>query len=258
MNPALQTVYSDLIDEIFSNTVKTKNEFKIQSWRRKAEALRSVDIFQYKLMSAIIDTYENKNEKARQVTQSALLLTQDNSYKAMAYRVIGNSYAHEGNCKGAMDSYWNAYNLTMSPKYFYSFFNTGTTYDLYDGRMENMKSLSLSDQENIKKELTELKQEIEDILHSNINLEVYRDVLSAAYKVFFSHCAGSIIRFPSVSDSNVSTILFNPDLDLAIIEVLNDEMSSALVNLLDKYEYEELLNFPIIFSSEDYSKNAAS
>lgn len=258
MNPALQTVYSDLINEIFSNIVKTKNEFKIRGWRRKAETLKSIDIFQYKLMLAIIDTYENKNEQARKAVHSALLLTQDNSYKAMAYRVIGNSYAHEGNCQKAMDSYWTAYTLTLSPKYFYSFFNTGSTYDLYDERMENMKSLSLDDQENIKKELAILKQEIEDIVNSNVNLEAYRDVLAAAYKVFFSYCAGGITRFPSVSDSNVSTILFNSDLDLSTIEVLNDEMSSALVNLLDKYEYEELLNFPIIFSSENYSKNAAN
>ena len=222
MNPAPKTVYLDLLSEIFSAVVKTKSEFKIRSWERKAESLKSVDLFQYKLMLAILETYRNENKKARSTTQAALLLTQSNVHKAMAYRVIGNSYTHQGNYRKAMDSYWTAYTLTLNPDYFYAFFNTGTSYDLYDERMNNMKSLNLNDQKIIKKELEDLKEEIQNLKNSNLNLDIYRDILSAAYAVFFSNCSGKITRFPSVSDSNISTIFFKPELDLDTIGLLID------------------------------------
>ncbi|RZG63920.1 hypothetical protein EXE25_18235 [Acinetobacter bouvetii] len=253
MNPAVKTVYSDLVSEIFSSTVKTKSEFKIQSWRRKAESLKAVDVFQYKLMLAILDAYISENDRARSVAESALLLTQSESYKGMAYRVIGNCYAHQGLYREALDSYWAAYKVTLDSTYFFAFFGTAVSYDFYDERMNEMKSLNESDQKYIKTELSSLNKEISKLENSNLNLEIYRDILSSAYAVFFSSCAGKIIRYPDVSDSNVSTILFNPELDLATIGLLNDEMSNALVDLLEKYEYEELLKYPIIFTSDDYS-----
>lgn len=256
MNPAPKTVYSDLLSEIFSVTVKTRSELKIQSWIRKAESLKSVDPFQYKLMLGIIETYKNENEKARSTAEAAILLTQSNAYKAMAYRVIGNSYTHQGDYRKAMDSYWSAYILTLNSDYFYTFFKTGTNYDLYDERMNQMQSLSLSDQNTISKELEGLKDDIQQLNNLNLNPDIYRDILSAAYSVFFSNCCGKITRFPSISDSNISTILYQPNLDLKTVGLLNDEMNDSLVNLLEKYEYDELLKYPIFFSSEDYSNNS--
>jgi len=257
MNPAPKTVYSDLLSEIFSGILKTKSEFKIQSWRRKAESLKAVDIFQYKLMLVILDTYINENDRARSAAEAALLLTQNESCKAMAYRVIGNCYMHQGLYKEALDSYWVAYKLTLDSTYFFAFFGTAASYDFYDERMNEMKSLNEDDKKYIKTELEGLNKEINKLENSNLNLEIYRDILSAAYTVFFSNCVGKIVRYPDVSDSNVSTILFNPELDLDTVGLLNDEMSNALVDLLEKYEYEELLKYPIIFTSDDYSTNVA-
>lgn len=257
MNPAPKTVYSDLLSEIFSSVVKTKSEFKIQSWIRKAERLKSVDLFQHKLMLAILDTYRNENEKARSTAQAALLLTQSNLHKAMAYRVIGNCYSHQGLYKEALDAFWMAYKLTLDSTYFFAFFGTAASYDFYDERINDMKSLNEDDKKYVKTEIEDLKNEINKLENSNLSLDTYRDILSAAYTVFFSNCVGKITRYPDVSDSNVSTILFNPELDLKTVGLLNDEMNNALVDLLEKYDYEELLKYPIIFTSDNYSTNLA-
>ncbi|WP_111895937.1 hypothetical protein [Acinetobacter sp. MB5] len=252
MNPIPKSVYSDLLNEIFSSLVKTKSEIKIQAWRRKAESLGSVDLFQHKLMLSILDAYINKNEQAIKKAETALLLTQNNFYRGMAYRVIGNCYAHLGKYQQAMDAYWYAYETTKDPEYFYTFFQAATCYDFYDKRMLEMKSLKKDDQVRFKELLDHLNSEIKKLETHNLNLDLYRDILSEAYKVFFANCSGKVTRFASVADSNVSSILFNPELNLETVGLLNDQMNDSLVNLLDKYEFDEILKYPIIFTSENY------
>lgn len=253
MNPNPASIYSDLVDEIFSSNVKTKNEFKIRTWRRKAEKLKSVDVFQYKLMLSILDTYENKNAEAVKQAEAAILLTTDIGKKAMAHRVIGNCFTHMGNYKMAQDAFWCAYELTRNPEYFKSFFSTGTCYDFLDQRMFDMKSLSTDDKIKLNKTLEGLTLEIKKIEENNLNINVYRDVLSEAYKIYFANCSGRLTRYPTVTDSSLSSILFNPRLDLETIGLLNDEMNDALVSLLEKYDFDEILKYPVVFTSEDYS-----
>ena len=66
--------------------------------------------------------------------------------------------------------------------------------------------------------------------------------------LFRSH----VHRFVEVQDQQVSTILFNTDLDLDTVMLLNDGLNEELVNLLDSYEYEDLLKYPIIFTAENF------
>ena len=252
MNPAPKTVYSDLLDEMFSGTVKTENTFKIQSWKRKAETLKSVSIFQYKLMTAILETYTNNNKGAASIAESALLLTQDKQLKAMAYRVIGNCHTHNGNPILALDAYWEAYNLTLDSTYFYDAFTVGTSYVLYDERMNDMKSLNQKDKDYIQDELQKLSDEIYTANSNNLNLSLYRDILSSAYKIYFSNCVGRVTRYPNISNNQIGTILFNPSWDFETVNLLNNQLNDALVVLLNKYDYEELLKYPIIFTSENF------
>ena len=136
-----QTIDTKIIDAMFTNVVKTSSVFKIESWKRDAEKIRSVDILKYKTILGTIAAYENKNDEALRLYRSILQLTTDTSYHAMTYGNIGNVLGHMGNYLGAVDSYWKAFELTNDPSYFSSFFKLCRIYYLDDQRLKNMKSL---------------------------------------------------------------------------------------------------------------------
>lgn len=254
--PALQTVYSEIIDEMFSEVEKTTSEFKIHSWKRRAEKLKAVDTFQYKVLMAIISAYENDNSSGIRAINSALALTSNSSKKAMAYRCIGNMKFHMGRPQESLDAYWLAYQLTHEPSYFESFLSVVTNFVLYDPRIEDMKSLDQEKKAIFQERLANFLKETEDLQSSRLDVEMYRSILIEAFKIYFSYCSGEVHRLTINTDSHLSTILFNSELSLEVIGKLNDEMSEALVNLLDHYDYEEILKFPIIFTSEDHANEA--
>lgn len=254
MTPAPKTAYSEIVDEMFSNTWKTKQEFKIHSWKLRAEKLKNVSVFEYKLLTSILAAYENKNEEGIRIAKAALQLTEDSSMQASAYRCIGNMLFHLGRYESALDTYWNAYCISKNVFYFDICLSLAGNFILYDKRLEDMKSFDQDKRIKFQDKLSSIASELDMMTSSNIDLELYRTVLQTAYSIFFSHCSGMITRFSDTSDSNVTTILFNENLTLSAVEVLNDDMNKALVDLLDKYDYEELLKYPIIFTSESYSK----
>ncbi|WP_180025343.1 hypothetical protein [Acinetobacter sp. YH16049] len=250
--PALQTVYSEIIDEMFSEVEKTTSEFKIHSWKRRAEKLKTIDMFQYKVLIAIISAYENDNDLGIRLTKSALALTSNNSKKAMAYRCIGNMSFHIGAIQDSLDAYWTAYQLTYDPGYFASFIGIVTNFVLLDPRIEDMKSLDQQKKAIFQEKIANSIREIEDIEKNNLKLETYRSILVEAFKIYFSYCSGQIHRLTMNTDAHLSTLLFNPELSLELVGKMNEEMSEALVGLLDHYEYEEILKFPIVFTSENH------
>lgn len=253
MIPAPKTIYSEIMDEMFSCVIKTKNEFKIQSWKRKIEKVKAVDIFQYKILTAAMAGYENKNEEGIKIANTIFALTNDIGRQAGIHRTVGNLFFHQGKFDEAFNSYWSAYELTLDPEYYIAALSVATSFDLYDSRLRNMKSFDSEAKNKIAQEIALLEREINKISELGLNINIYRDVLSAAYRVFFEHCIGRIIRKPNISDSSISCIFFNTDLSLEIVGVLNDDMTNALVDMLDKYDYEELLKYPVLFTSENYS-----
>lgn len=256
MIPAPKTIYSEIMDEMFSCVIKTKSEFKIQSWKRKIEKVKAIDIFQYKILTVAMAGYENKNEEGIRVANTIFSLTRDLGKQAEAHRIIGNLFFQQGKFNEAFVAYWNAYDLTLDPEYYKAALSVATSFDLYDSRLRNMKSFDSEAKNLIDHELTLLESEISKISDLGFNINIYRDVLSAAYQVFFTHCAGRIVRKPNVTDANISCIFYNTDLDLETIGVLNDDMTNILVDMLDRYDYEELLKYPVLFTSEKYGVTA--
>lgn len=257
MIPAPQTIYSDIVDEMFTNIVKTTSEFKIHSWKRKAENLKAVDIFQYKLLISILMAYENRNSDALKEARSIFPLATTPIKKAMLLKTIGNIHFHIiGGYLEAWNSYWEAYELTRDESYFECCLLVSTNFNLYDSRLEDMKSLNPETKDRVQSELEGLKVEIHKINSSNLNIEIYREILNYAYTIFFTYCNRQVTRFPNISDSNISTILFNTELNSDTVELLNDKMNDALVALLEKYDYEELLKYPILFTAEEYANLA--
>lgn len=255
--PALQTVYSEIIDEMFSEVEKTTSEFKIHSWKRRAEKLKAVDIIQYKILIAIIQAYENNNSLGLDTLNSVLSLTRDVSHRAQVYRCIGNMQFHLGKTQEALDAYWDGYQLTHDSRFYDSFLSVVSNYVFYDQRIHDMKSLDCKKREIFTKKVETFLAELELLKANNLNVDVYRDILIEAFKIYFSYCSGQINRLTIVADSNLSTFLFNSKLSLDMVVKLNDEMSTALVGLLDKHDYDELLKFPIIFTAENHLNSAS-
>ena len=248
-----QTIDTKIIDAMFTNVVKTSSVFKIESWKRDAEKIRSVDILKYKTILGTIAAYENKNDEALRLYRSILQLTTDTSYHAMTYGNIGNVLGHMGNYLGAVDSYWKAFELTNDPSYFSSFFKLCRIYYLDDQRLKNMKSLDKDKRSFFEAEFLKLQETRQEIIeNNNLNLDLYREILKSAFSVFFKYCTNHVHRFVEVQDQQVSTILFNTDLDLDTVMLLNDGLNEELVNLLDSYEYEDISKYPIIFTAENF------
>ncbi|OTG82312.1 hypothetical protein B9T27_08740 [Acinetobacter sp. ANC 4648] len=59
--PALQTISSEIINEMFSSVVNTTSEFRIHAWKLKIDKLKNVDLFEYKILTAILSAYVNNN-----------------------------------------------------------------------------------------------------------------------------------------------------------------------------------------------------
>jgi len=248
-----QTTDTKIFDAMFTNVVKTSSVFKIRSWKRDAEKIRSVDILKYKTILGTIAAYENKNDEALGLYRSILQLTTDTSYHAMTYGNIGNVLGHMGNYLGAIDSYWKAFELTKDASYFSSFFKLCRIYYLDDERLKNMKSLDKDKRSFFEAEFLKLEETRQEIMeNNNLNLDLYREILKSAFSVFFKYCTNNVHRFVEVQDQQISTILFNTDLDLDTVMLLNDGLNEELVNLLDSYEYEDLIKYPIIFTAENF------
>lgn len=181
-----QTIDTKIIDAMFTNVVKTSSVFKIESWKRDAEKIRSVDILKYKTILGTIAAYENKNDEALRLYRSILQLTTDTSYHAMTYGNIGNVLGHMGNYLGAVDSYWKAFELTNDPSYFSSFFKLCRIYYLDDQRLKNMKSLDKDKRSFFEAEFLKLQETRQEIIeNNNLNLDLYREILKSAFSVFF-------------------------------------------------------------------------
>ncbi|WP_179996782.1 tetratricopeptide repeat protein [Acinetobacter sp. YH16051] len=251
-----QTIDKSIFDAMFSNVRKTSSVFKIQSWKRDAEKVRSIDICKYKAILGTIAAYENKHDEAINIFKSILLLTKDCGYQAMIYSNIANVLGHAGKYSEAIDSYWKAFELSNNPSYFESFFNLCKIYYINDQRLTNMKSLDDNKKKFYEQELLSLNETRQEIIeNTNLNLDLYRDVLKVAFSVFFTHCNNQVNRFIEVNDSQISTILFNTDLDLETVMLLNEGMNDKFLDLLDSYEYEELIKYPIIFTAENFKSN---
>lgn len=132
MIPALQTIYSEVLNEMFSSVVKTTNEFKIRSWKLKIDKLKSVDLFEYKLLTAILSAYINKNDEGIEIAKSAKHYASSNEDLARVYEAIGNMLFHKGCYVEAMDSFWEAYNLTKNIVYFQMFLAFSTNFAIHD------------------------------------------------------------------------------------------------------------------------------
>lgn len=255
MNPSPKTVFSEITEEMFLNVVKTTSEFKIQSWKRKAEKLKSVDIFKYKILISNILLYQNKVDEALSTAESLLPIATTPDERAKVLGAMGNIRSLQiGGYVKAKEYYWEAYELTQSEKYFESYFLLATNFYFYDSRLENMRALNIATKTSLQHKLRSFKEDINLINNNKLNIEVYRDILNHAYILFYNYCCRVFTRIPIVYDTSISTIVFNNELDTSIVEILNDEMSQILVGLLDKYEYEELLKYPIIFTAEDYNR----
>lgn len=253
MIPALQTIYGEIIQEMFSSVVKTTNDIKIRGWRTKIGKLKDIDPFEYKLLSAILSAYVNNNDEGINIAESARALSNSVENHARIEEAIGNMLFHKGNFIEAMDSYWKAYDLTKDVGYFISFLATATNFATDDPRLELMKTINIEDRDSLNERLNMARYEQICLRKSGLDILVYRDVIKAAFTTFYLHCSGTLTRHPKYSDSNISTIIFNTELDVKTVGILNDHLSDKLVDLLEFHDFEELLKYPIIFTSEDYS-----
>lgn len=249
---SLDTIDQEILTEMLSSVRKITNEVKIKRWKREAEKLRNVSMFNYKSLLGAIATYENNNIEAINYFDSAIALTQSTQNKAGTWSNIANTYAHLGDFSRAIDSMFKAFELTYSPEYYVHAFSICKLYYLNDDRLKIMKSLSPEQKKYYEESLQRLESTIEDFSNKNLNLDIYRAIIQKAFSVFFTYCNYRIHRFTEISDNNISTILFNVDLDIETVSLLNNDMNDALVDLLDTYEYDELLKYPIIFTSENF------
>jgi len=253
MIPALQTIYSEVLNEMFSNVVKTTNEFKIRTWKLKIDKLKNVDLFAYKLLSAILSAYVNKNDEGIEIAKSAKHYASSNEDLAGVYEAIGNMLFHKGCYVEAMNSHWKAYDLTKNIDYFQTFLAISTNFAIYDPRLELMKSINIDERYFLIERIENSKIEQSCMEKSGLDIVLYREVITCAFKTFYTFCSGQLLRHPSYSDSNVSTILFNTGLDTNTVGLLNDRLSDAFVDMLDEHDFEDLLKYPVIFTSEDYT-----
>lgn len=253
MIPALQTISSEIIQEMFSSVVKTTNEFRIRAWKLKIDKLKSVDLFEYKILTAILSAYVNKNDEAIEIVKSAKHYASSKEDLARVHEAIGNMLFHKGCYVEAMNSFWEAYDLTKDITYFHSFLSFSTNFAIYDPRLEQMKSINIDDREFLIEKIEASKIEQFCIEKSGLDIVLYREVITCAFTTFYTFCSGQLLRHPSYSDSNVSTILFNTGLDRNTVGLLNDRFSDALVDMLDEHDFEDLLKYPVIFTSEDYT-----
>lgn len=253
MTPVLKTIDSDIKSEMFANVLKVTNGVKIHSWKMKAEKLKAHERIKYEILKAIIESYENKNDQAIETSKRTLLLTSNTSLQASIYRNIGNMYTHVGDFLNAIDSYWQAYKITLAPSYYDAALSIAKLYFVQDERLYDMKSFDQKKKEEVQASLLNLDIDLKEMQAIHLNLDLYRDILSSAFTIFFRHCCDNLQRLLDISDSNLSTILFNPNLDLKTVELLNDEMNEELIKLLDKYDYEDILKYPVLFSAENFA-----
>lgn len=253
MTALLKTIDSDIKAEMFANVLKVTNGVKIHSWKMKAEKLKDHERIKYEILKAIIKSYENKNDQAIETSKKTLLLTSNTSLQASIHRNIGNMYTHVGDFLNAIDSYWQAYRITLAPSYYDAALSIAKLYFVHDKRLYDMKSFDQKKKEEVQASLSDLDIDLQEIQAIDLNLDLYRDILSSAFTIFFRHCCDNLQRLLDISDSNLSTILFNPNLDLKTVELLNDEMNDELIKLLDKYDYEDILKYPVLFSAENFA-----
>lgn len=249
-----KTIDSNLVKAMFSSTRKTLNVFKIKSWRREAEKLKSVELLKYKTILATIDAYENKNDQAIALFKSILLLTNDQSYHAMTYANIANVLGHTGDYLGAIDYIWQAFDLTKDPYYFSEFLTLCSLYYKDDARRYEMSALDTEKRIHFLTVIESIENDIKDITtNTNFNLDLYREILKISYISFFKYCTNGMQRIVEINQSEIHTILFSTDLDLETVGLLNDEINEQLIGLLDSYEYEEILKYPILFTGENFA-----
>lgn len=249
-----KTIDSNLIKAMFFSTKKTSNVVKIQSWRREAEKLKLVNPLKYKTVLATIDAYENKNDKAIALFKSTLLLTNDQSYHAMTYANIANVIGHTGDYLKAIDYMWQAFDLTKDAYYFSEFLTLCSLYYKDDARRYEMSALDTEKRIHFQSVIESIEKDIKDITtNTNFDLDLYREILKISYISFFKYCTNGMQKIMEINQSEIHTILFSTDLDLETVGLLNDEVNEKLIGLLDSYEYEEILKYPILFTAENFA-----
>ncbi|OTG82311.1 hypothetical protein [Acinetobacter sp. ANC 4648] len=139
-----------------------------------------------------------------------------------------------------MNSYWKAYELSKHADYFDTFIATATNFAISDSRLELMKSINIDERAFLTERIELSKFEQSCIEKASLDIALYREVMACAFATFYTFCSGGLLRHPSYSDSNISTILFNTKLDVSAVGILNDHFSNALVDLLDKHDFDEL------------------
>ena len=88
-----QTIDKSIFDAMFSNVRKTSSIFKIESWKRDAEKIRSIDIYKYRSILGTIAAYENKYDEAINIFQSIFEL--DKKITCLSYRKVYDKLRNE-------------------------------------------------------------------------------------------------------------------------------------------------------------------
>lgn len=252
MHPVPQSTYTEILEEIFANPVKTQKEFKIQSWRRKAQKLKDKDFFQGSMLNIVILAYENKNEEAIKLAKNLLPIARSIEEKDRVFEAIINCHVHLGLFHDAFEWIFKALDETKYMSNLYTAIRVMRSLTMFDKRIENhLKLIGNEQKEDLNHSVLKIYNDINSFKDLELNVEIYQKIIQKAFMIFYSHCHGGFDGMKEFGASCVSTILMNSKLDNETISKLNDEMVDALVELSDEYSYEELLKYPVIFTSEN-------
>ncbi|ENV79515.1 MULTISPECIES: hypothetical protein [Acinetobacter] len=254
MNPTPKTVYSQLFDEMNSNLVKTTSEFKLHSWRRKINQLENVDYLEYKFAKSFLFLYENKFELALEEIDSLIAQTVDSEILSQCYFLKAIASVSHGKYIDAIEFSWLAFEYSRLMVYYSWMLSTASNFLIYDKRLEDMKSFNQDQIKTSSEALIAIEKNIKFFNINGFNLNLYRDLNSRIHSLFFSNCIGNLGTFTEQTDSGFITILFNKNLDLEMIEKLNDGVNEIQLSLLDDYDFDDILRYPVVFTSEDYGR----
>lgn len=252
MHAVPQTIYTELLDEILASTVKIQGEFKIQSWKHRAKALKEKDFFQWSMLNIIILVHENKAEEAIRSAKNLFPLAKSTQEKHQVFQAMVNAHVHLGLFSEAIDWDSRAFIETKQLDRLHSVTKIMRSFCVFDERIQDhLKSVGTKQRESLAKILSQTQRDINSFESSGLDKNIYQKIIQKAFMIFYSHCHGGFDGMKEFGASCVSTILMNSKLDNETISKLNDEMVDALVDLSDEYSYEELLKYPIIFTSEN-------
>lgn len=81
------------------------------------------------------------------------------------------------------------------------------------------------------------------------NTEIYVEVLRLACDLAIELGIFDVKRTTNIAEDQISNIFTTPCMGSSNNNLLNDLITDSLVRLSDKYSFEELLKYPVIFMS---------